>query len=95
LNERIRRSMSELSPLGVSIEAIPNLLATSSMDLRNPEELLPGPGFYMMPRCTTFGATSLISETHLPPRDGSNGVKPVTLPPALGRPRRNAFRLDR
>jgi hypothetical protein len=27
--------MSELSPLGVSIEAIPTLLATSSIDLRN------------------------------------------------------------
>src|SRR4051794_10850845 len=80
LSERIRRSISELSPLGVSIATMPTWLATSSMDLRNAEELLPGSGLYTIPMCATFGTTSLISETHLPPSDGSNGVKPVTAP---------------
>jgi hypothetical protein len=29
------------------------------------------------------GATSFRMETHLPPSDGTNGVKPVTLRPGL------------
>ena len=77
----MRRSMSELSPLGVTIEAIPTLPATSSIDLRHAEELLPGSGLYTIPTFLTFGAASLIRETHLPPSDGSNDVNPVTLPP--------------
>jgi hypothetical protein len=60
--------MSELSPLGVSIDLIPTLFATSSIDLRNAAELLPGSGLYTIPICSTFGATSFKSETHLPPR---------------------------
>ena len=53
------------------------------IDLRTAEELLPGSGLYMIPMCSKFGDISLIRATHLPPRDGSNGVKPVTLPPGL------------
>src|SRR5262249_12362537 len=75
LSERMRRSMSELSPLGASIETIPTLLATSSIDLRNAEELLPGSGLYTIPICSRLGAASFNRETQLPPRDGSNGVK--------------------
>ena len=87
--------MSSLSPLGVSIEEMPQLTA-SSIDLRNAEELFPGSGLYTIPMCSTVGATSLISEIHLPPREGWKWRKASHVAPqALRSFRRNACRLDR
>src|SRR5674476_660715 len=42
--DRIRRSMPELSPLGLSTDTIPDASAISSIDLRNAAALFPGSG---------------------------------------------------
>jgi len=81
----MRTSISCISLTGATLASTPRDTAAALNETRNASIKVADGGLYIKVILPTLGAISFKSSAHLPPSDGTMGVKPVALPPGRGR----------